>query len=555
MSPSYRPTDLSRRGFLRTAIGAAALTATGVPTLAACSSGGNSGSSGGRAGSVKLPAYAPFKGPRPDLPGTADGIPPGYLTYPKDLVTTVSEAPLKGGKITVLANIFTPLPPGRDKNAAWQAVESKLGGTVDLTMVPASDWSTKFQTLLAAGQLPDLMLLADPTLVDNLPAFLAAKCADLTPHLSGDAVKDYPNLANMPEAVWQGCVVGDKIYGLPIPRSLTAGAGFYNQKHFADAGVAYPTTAEEFLAAAKALTRPQQGRWAIVNHMSNGYFNAVQMMFGVPLQWRLEGGKLVRNYETPEYKAALEFMVQLTKAGVFVPGSEGFDGQARKNAFKAGKGALVSDGFSAYPDYWTAMRRLDAANEPMPFIPMGPVGRKAVTWYDNAVFAYTVVRKTDEARVKELLKVANFFAAPFGSTENLLLKFGVEGTDYTRDGKGNPVATTRGEAELTVPWRYITEAPVALYDASSPDFVQRSYESISKLLPMGVKNPTIGLISPTNDKKGNDLNQAVTDLRNDVIAGRKPISAFDDAVKKWARDGGDKIRGEYEQALGGASPR
>lgn len=40
-----------------------------------------------------------------------------------------------------------------------------------------------------------------------------------------------------------------------------------------------------------------------------------------------------------------------------------------------------------------------------------------------------------------------------------------------------------------------------------------------------------------------------------MIAGRKPISAFDAAVKKWAKDGGDKIRGEYEQALGGASPR
>jgi putative aldouronate transport system substrate-binding protein len=96
---------------------------------------------------------------------------------------------------------------------------------------------------------------------------------------------------------------------------------------------------------------------------------------------------------------------------------------------------------------------------------------------------------------------------------------------------------------------------VALYDASGPDFVKRAHQSISQLIPMALKNPTTGLISPTNDKKGNDLNQAVTDVRNEVIAGRKSISAFGDAVKKWARDGGDKIRGEYEQALAAASPR
>ncbi len=72
---------------------------------------------------------------------------------------------------------------------------------------------------------------------------------------------------------------------------------------------------------------------------------------------------------------------------------------------------------------------------------------------------------------------------------------------------------------------------------------------------MVVKDPTASLISPTNDKSGGDIGQALTDVRNDVIAGRKPISAFDTALKKWAKDGGDKIRGEFETALGGASPR
>ncbi|TWD82898.1 carbohydrate ABC transporter substrate-binding protein (CUT1 family) [Kribbella amoyensis] len=553
-TPTSRPAGLSRRSFLRSAVGVAAMSAIGVPTLAACSSGGAAGGTA-RASSLTLPTYVAFAGPKPDLPGTADGVPPGYRVYPKDLVTTVEKPPLSGGKVSVMTNIFDPLPPSKDKNSAWQEVERKLGGSLDLTIVPASDWETKFQTVLAANELPDLTLLADPAAVNNLPAFLAAKCADLTPYLSGDKVKEYPNLANVPAIVWQACVVDDKLYGLPIPRSITGGSGFYNQRHLDEAGVGYPTSAEEFLAACKALTKPQQGRWAIVNSKGNTFFTMIQHMFGVPNGWRSDGGKLVRSFETEQYKAALEFAVQLVKAGVVVPGSDGIDSQARKNAFKAGKGAFVYDGFPAYPDYVKDMHRLDAKNDPRAFVPIAPAGGKAVTWSDNILFAYTLMKKADEARVKELLGVANFFAAPFGSTENLLLSYGVEGVDFTRDANGNPKQNAKGEAELTVPWKYIAGPPQTLFNADDPTYVDKAHADLGKLIALVVEDPTANLISPTDDKSGGDLGQALTDVRNDVIAGRKPMTAFDAAVKKWAKDGGDKIRGEFEQALGGASPR
>jgi putative aldouronate transport system substrate-binding protein len=165
------------------------------------------------------------------------------------------------------------------------------------------------------------------------------------------------------------------------------------------------------------------------------------------------------------------------------------------------------------------------------------------------------MKKSGDARAKELLNVANFFAAPFGSTENLLLSYGVEGVDFTRDAQGNPELTSKGEAELTVPWKYITAPPQALYNAQYPTYVDRAHEDLTKLIGMVVKDPTASLISPTNDKSGSDIGQALSDVRNDVIAGRKPISAFDAALAKWKKDGGDKIRGEFESALGGASPR
>ncbi|WP_411088951.1 hypothetical protein [Streptomyces sp. 061-3] len=43
----------------------------------------------------------------------------------------------------------------------------------------------------------------------------------------------------------------------------------------------------------------------------------------------------------------------------------------------------------------------------------------------------------------------------------------------------------------------------------------------------------------------------MSDTVLDVVAGRKPISAFQDQVKKWRSGGGDQMRAEYEASIAG----
>ena len=47
---------------------------------------------------------------------------------------------------------------------------------------------------------------------------------------------------------------------------------------------------------------------------------------------------------------------------------------------------------------------------------------------------------------REMLRILNYFAAPFGSMEGHLLRYGVEGTDYNYDDKGNPQLTDQGKS-------------------------------------------------------------------------------------------------------------
>src|SRR4051812_25876440 len=99
--------SLSRRGFLgglAAAGSVALLTACGTSPGAAPSSGGGQVSSGAR---LQLPTYMPAQGPAPDVPGNAQGVEPGYVTFPKQLSKTVQQVPANGGDITgvVLANV------------------------------------------------------------------------------------------------------------------------------------------------------------------------------------------------------------------------------------------------------------------------------------------------------------------------------------------------------------------------------------------------------------------------------------------------------------------
>ena len=44
----------------------------------------------------------------------------------------------------------------------------------------------------------------------NISQILQTQAADLSPYLSGDAVKDYPNLAAIPTFSWKNCGLGPK---------------------------------------------------------------------------------------------------------------------------------------------------------------------------------------------------------------------------------------------------------------------------------------------------------------------------------------------------------
>ena len=148
-------------------------------------------------------------------PGAAGAFTdPGYLTYPAHPVATVSGIPGKGGSYTAVTPLWGTVPPAG--NSFYQAMNKALG--VNLTMKPAdgNNYATIIPTMTAAKKLPDWIQL--PTWWNtnfNIGELVGTQLADLTPYLSGDKIKKYPNLAAIPTGAWQAGAWEDKLYGIP----------------------------------------------------------------------------------------------------------------------------------------------------------------------------------------------------------------------------------------------------------------------------------------------------------------------------------------------------
>ena len=201
---------------------------------------------------------------------------------------------------------------------------------------------------------------------------------------------------------------------------------------------------------------------------------------------------------------------------------------------------------------WNDAKKVNQAAKLRQPVPPPGDGAKGHYWYGNGTFGITAIKKASVDRVKEILRVMNYLAAPIGSEEYLLLHYGVKDVDYDFDTNGNPTLTTKGQADA-MPWGAgtvtVPNPPQILFDPADPEFARVIQGDQKAMDAVGVSDPSIGLYSNTNAAKGGPLNQAMTDGLTEIVKGTQPLSTFDQLVSDWKKNGGDQIRAEYEQAL------
>ncbi|AZB44528.1 sugar ABC transporter substrate-binding protein [Bacillus sp. FJAT-42376] len=186
--------------------------------------------------------------------------------------------------------------------------------SIDMKLLPYSDYEIRLRTELATGDPPDLMAIDSPTLA------LYANTGSL---LSLDFhMKTEGELADYPRAALEGMSYKDKIYIVPITESGIA--LFYNKKLFAAKGIPFPSadpgkpmTWEETARIAKQLTDGKKGIIGIdpAQGFSDGESAAY---FKLPFLWQFGGdvlspdGKTATGYiDSEDSLKALQFYQDL----------------------------------------------------------------------------------------------------------------------------------------------------------------------------------------------------------------------------------------------------
>jgi putative aldouronate transport system substrate-binding protein len=494
----------------------------------------------------------PIRSVKPDLPGT-ETVADGYLTFPKTRFRSVLEQPSTGGEVTWMTFTVAPNSALVD-NPAWQEVNKQVGANLKMQLTPLADYFARVPTVLAGGDIPDVMLLLG--LLPEQGQLMEAKFADLTPYLSGEAVKDYPNLASLPTVAWKSTLFNGGIYAVPTAYLRFFWMLWARTEMLDQIGAGLPTNADDFKRVLVDLTRPRAGVWGIAGHTgpltagfdvyssTAGFYPS---MFGAPNHWAESGGKFTRTWETEQFKAAVGFARDLVAAGVYHPNTLSYNVLSKRADFEAGKFAFEFDGMTT--SLWNNAKRANpAARLRQPPPPPGD-GTRGHYWYGSGSFAITAIKKASPQRIKEILRIMNYLAAPIGSEEYLLLHYGVEGIDYDFDDTGNPSLTPKGRVD-SMPWGAATvtvpSPPQVLYNPESPDFVSVIQADQKVMAVVGESDPTIGLYSTTHASKGNLLTQTMVDGLTEIVKGAQPMSAFDQLVTDWRRNGGDKTRAEFE---------
>jgi multiple sugar transport system substrate-binding protein len=253
--------------------------------------------------------------------------------------------------------------------------------TVDYITVPAADFSTKLQTMIASNETPDVFYLTPENV---MPYADAGITADLNEYVEDNDLFD-------PANVWQkaidmyrydGATPGEgAIYGLP--KDIGPFALAYNKDLFDAAGITAPPsddpwTWDEFVAAARQLTH---GEGADKVYGSAPY-SLESAVWSNGADW-LNADHTEVTVADPAFVEALQWVADLIVVEGVVPTAEEEGSLGSYQRFLDGKIAMMGVGPWNQGGFWSDA---DFTWDLMPW-PVSPrTGEKAI-WYGGIGFA------------------------------------------------------------------------------------------------------------------------------------------------------------------------
>lgn len=520
---------------------------------------------------VAPPAGAPASGATPTgatpiagapgngiLVSSVEGVPNAYTTMPAPFASTQG-VPGSGGKVTMSTTSYSPPPTAHDQNTFWQALEQRLGVQWDADLIPASSYGEKMTALMAGGDLPELMFLLQTTTAPIIgQALNQGAFTDLTDLVESGGLSDYPNIAQLPDLLWQNVRINGKIYGVPKPVLRSNDIAFYRADWAEAVGIPNPKTTEDYfnLFVAMAKNDPdkngQPDTWALAGFNGGWNMFLFEQMFRCPYGWRLNAdGTLTNQIETDEYRQALDFATRLYAAGAYHPDTAGMTLDVELNNFRGGKIGLFNGGFATFYGAGGQIETIaKGGGRLVPLLPVGPDGKPGVTFAGQGFFGMVGIPAnvgSDGDKLKELLRIIDYLVAPFGSEESNFARYGLT-EDHDVAADGSFVKNDRGRADMSaLVYPFLSEN--SFFYPGFPNDAAAAQKLNEQMAQIAVTNPAAGIVSETATQQGAVLSQLGIDRVTAIITGRASPDSLADYINEWKNRGGDQIRHELQEGI------
>ncbi|MCR8632680.1 extracellular solute-binding protein [Paenibacillus radicis (ex Xue et al. 2023)] len=501
--------------------------------LSACGGNGSSGTSTGTGAATT-----------PGTGGSNSTSAPAASNFDKKMTITMYNA---GG--------FSPNnqpPSNREDDPLRQMLEKAVNIDLQMTVPPADQIKPKLNTMVASGDIPDLIFMTDR--LTAVQYYDQGIVADLD-----SVMKDYPELYNrFDKEAWSAMQYKGKTIGMPGYELVNGINGWWIRNDWLKKlNLQVPTTPEELLNVMKAFTEKdpdgngkndtygfatgilKDGNFSYPGNSGFGW-DAIMMMFGVvPNMVDSIDGKITFDNTDPRMKEALAYMNQMVAANVVDPDwVTTNDVTALEKKMLTGKYGIV------YRD-WRSMelssqqKMKDVAGEVPEWTvipPMkGPHGDQWVSFSQFQSNSWTVSKKAakDPEKLKRVMSLLQYW---YADKEALpYFSYGQKGIMWDMvDGKPARLKENMANKDLVQKWQWQGNyfLPRRSNDALYFNFTNDKTDGYNKLNLKYIKpnkvNPYV--LVDANDTLYNDRIKYVNETLLKFIVGREPISNWDNYV-------------------------
>lgn len=230
---------------------------------------------------------------------------------------------------------------------------------IDLEEIAGTNYTTRLNTALAAGEGPDLYGLAPGP--DTAAAVQAGYNVDLT---------DLIDITSLTDSARSAVTLDGKVYSVPILGSYTVGL-YYHRKVFEEEGLTPPSSAEDFFKLCDTLQ--SRGITPMIAPAQDGIIPAFLFMMAAGGVLKADGLEAVRDgtrkFTDPDVVKAAVFLQDMFRC--FQEGALGTPYVEGKALFALGKGAMLEGGSADFAGFQETNPSVDVGVVPFPAVAGG----------------------------------------------------------------------------------------------------------------------------------------------------------------------------------------